>query len=157
MSVLASLESATPANKPDLFLVSRQDLPNMWGYFLGFMEDQDNGIMNLYWPEELYTELLCSPTLYLWLALDKGKLEGALLVSFSQERESRSCWIQAVNTAHFFKYKDCLKKVEHWAQLMGATGMVMEGRKGFARPMAQLGYTQETVILRKNLTKVYGH
>lgn len=161
MSTKHSTTDATGPNSSeqqhDLYLMGKQELYANAGFILGFLDDKKGGILDLYEPEAFINEVLANPVMNLWIALDRGKIEGLLPVAFDDDPVGRRLHIVAINCVDFLKYRSTIWKVEKWAFECGCSEIQWDGSRAMRKLWGDDSYKEHSIRYRKSLVKQWGH
>lgn len=142
----------------NIWVLSREDIPAMWGYIAGFLEGKKGGILDNYTVEALALALMLRDDTYLWLAVnDTGKIEGLMVVALSTGTIKTDCWIVGINCVDIRKYLPYIGRFEKWALYHDVTDIVLEGKGAWARFLRRYGYQSKTVIMRKNIRRTWSN
>src|SRR5262249_55642090 len=99
-----------------------------------------------------------SGALDLWIGVDKGVIDGVVICNWEHcPRVSyyHICFLGATGLRKYLPRG--LVKIEHYACMLGAKELVMDGRPGFKRLLARYGYGDTTVRLKKNVQKLWSN
>jgi hypothetical protein len=140
-----------------LSLVGMNDLAYLAGFILGFLDGKSGGILDLYEPEEYLYELQYNPNMQLWMAHDKGRIEGLMATAFVHFPKRKVLHVTAVNAVKFRKYMKTFDRVERWAYDNGCTEVMFDGPEAWTRLWIDNGFKKSAVRFTKSLTKVWGH
>jgi hypothetical protein len=141
----------------DIYLMRREDIQLNAGFLLGFLDDKKGGLLDLYEPEEFIQECLYNQNLYLWIAVDRGKIEGLLPVCFESFPRGLVLHIVGINCEDFRKYRDLIWKVEKWAFDCGCGEIQYDGAPAMARLWGDEEYREISRRYSKPLVKKWGH
>jgi len=92
---------------------------------------------------------LTSGQMDLWIAGENGFAEGVALCAWETHALKKFYHILFCGGCGLEKYIHNLDLIEQYACMCGAQDVIVEGRRGWARKLKKLGYTQTTVKLRK--------
>jgi hypothetical protein len=96
-------------------------------------------------------ELLQTGGLQLWCANDEEEFLGVMVTEFRQYPLMKLANFALISGKDMHRWLHHLETVELWARSQGAQFMTGEGRVGWLRVLAPLGYEQEGVCFAKNL------
>lgn len=87
----------------------------------------------------------------LWIAHERGEILGVVLASWERHAHQATYHINYFQGSRMREYfEEGLKKIEHYAQVCGATYVNAGGRVGWQRMLAGQSYKRE-VFLQKNV------
>lgn len=91
-----------------------------------------------------------------WCGMDSGVLEGFAICCWERHNRASFYHISAVMGTNMRKYfRTGMEKIEQYASLMGASQVVMEGRKEWQRLLSPRGFAPQTVRLRKTVSVMW--
>ena len=132
-----------------IYGVSRAEIPQNWGFVEGLVEEACNS-SGLYWPSEIYAELLAG-SYQLWLAWNKDGIRACMVTTVEQSQRAK--WVRGIlcageNPADWVPH---IEFIEAWAKAQGATYSHMMGRPGFEKWLRPKGYRRTHALMEKRL------
>lgn len=132
----------------DVFIIPPKSVNVVWEPVLAIMKKYDGGVFR-FTEFELVKKMLEEDKLELWIGVDDRDIELAALtqVCGTKERYVELFWLGG---QHFEKYRDVgLEKMEKWAAKVGASSLVVGGRKGWTRKLKAKGFSFHRIEMIK--------
>jgi hypothetical protein len=148
--------SGVPGTRVEL--VPKEAVPPLWAPMLEIMDTKGKELLTVFSEEELFT-LLCHGVIDLWLGVrGTGLLDGFALCAWEVHARARNYHIIGIMGDNLKLYlEEGLSKIEKYAMTLGATEVVIEGRKGWARVLGAKDYKPRTLRLRKDVRKAWSN
>jgi hypothetical protein len=87
----------------------------------------------------------------LWLAFDKPgyQVKAAAVTSLASAGAKKFCTIVACGGRHLHNWKDCIDAIEDYARAEGCVSVVIQGRRGWQRVLAD--YEPIAILMERRL------
>lgn len=140
---------------PEVGLVPAGAVPVLWDRVLEIMRDKGQRWLKVVDENDVYN-LILTGNADLWCAMQNGTLDGIMICMMERHAKASYYHVCFIGGYGLSKYLATgLEKLEKYACIMGATELVLEGRKGFAKLLKPYGYYTNTVRLRKNVNVLW--
>lgn len=136
---------------PQLYDVPAEHIDRLWPQIEGLIEA---AVATARGAETAFDvrRMLNARDAQLWIWWDAGQVELLAITELKVYPRRLAARIKiCTGRATAERMRACVLVIEAWARAQGATAMRHEARKGYARVLAPLGYTQTHVVLEKDL------
>lgn len=137
--------------KASVWLVLAEHVPFLWGQVWPLIIETESELGEIYEQQELLTCLL-SGTCLLWVAVDKGRVDGCLVTYFETRRKMKILVVSGIagKPKKFRSYfKAGLEMLEKTACMMECDYIRLEGRRAWQRLLRERGYRESAIQLSK--------
>lgn len=145
------VESLPKVEEPQFARVPSDELHKIWEPVAEIMTRHPRGLLNIMSHIEVYHGI--ADGLYdLWVGVRAQEIEMALLTSMSRHTHQNILYIVWGGGKGKEYWELGAKRLEHFAQLLGASQIRCHGREGLVRWGRKFGFHPEEVVLVKHLS-----